>query len=49
MEEDIFHLKQYLDDIKKTNVQCVLVGNKVGITLGFSVGIIDGNLLGPDG
>ncbi|KAK3102213.1 hypothetical protein FSP39_009638, partial [Pinctada imbricata] len=29
--EDLFHLKQYLDDIKKTNVQCVLVGNKVDL------------------
>ncbi|ESO97655.1 hypothetical protein LOTGIDRAFT_104078 [Lottia gigantea] len=29
--DDVLQIKQYLDDVKRTNTQCVLVGNKVDL------------------
>ena len=46
--EDIFQIKQYLDDLKKTNVQCILVGNKVDLMRERKVSTGEGMKLATD-
>ena len=46
--EEVANIKQYLDDVKKTNVQCVLVGNKMDLLHEVIVPTSDGDKLASD-
>ncbi|KAK6190066.1 hypothetical protein SNE40_002005 [Patella caerulea] len=46
--EDVVNVKQYLDDVKKTNVQCVLVGNKVDLLHERKVDFCEGEMAAQD-
>lgn len=46
--EEIVKLKDHLDDVKKTNVQCVLVGNKVDLMRERDVSTAEGMKLATD-
>ncbi|XP_046367651.1 ras-related and estrogen-regulated growth inhibitor-like [Haliotis cracherodii] len=46
--EEMVKMKEYLDDLKKTNVQCVLVGNKVDLLHERKVETTEGQTLAQD-
>lgn len=46
--QDIYNIKTYLDEIKKTNVQCVLVGNKDDLHHERKVSYLEGQKLATD-
>ncbi|OWF51929.1 ras-related and estrogen-regulated growth inhibitor-like [Mizuhopecten yessoensis] len=46
--EDIYSIKQYLDDIKRTNVQCILVGNKTDLLHERKISTSEGQKLAQD-
>lgn len=46
--EEVIKLKDYLDDVKKTNVQCVLVGNKVDLMRERDVSTAEGMKLATE-
>ncbi|XP_061171633.1 ras-related and estrogen-regulated growth inhibitor-like [Saccostrea echinata] len=46
--EEVMKMKDYLDDIKKTNVQCVLVGNKVDLMRERDVSTAEGMKLATE-
>ncbi|KAK3594023.1 hypothetical protein CHS0354_040776 [Potamilus streckersoni] len=46
--EEIQNIKQYLDDIKKTNLMCVLIGNKSDLCHERKVSYVEGQNLATD-
>ncbi|XP_069131820.1 ras-related and estrogen-regulated growth inhibitor-like [Argopecten irradians] len=46
--EDIYSIKQYLDEIKRTNVQCILVGNKTDLLHERKISTSEGQKLAQD-
>ncbi|XP_062595396.1 ras-related and estrogen-regulated growth inhibitor-like [Saccostrea cucullata] len=46
--EEVMKMKDFLDDIKKTNVQCVLVGNKVDLMRERDVSTAEGMKLATE-
>ncbi|XP_033752908.1 ras-related and estrogen-regulated growth inhibitor-like [Pecten maximus] len=46
--EDIYSIKQYLDDIKRTNVQCILVGNKTDLHHERKISTSEGQKMAQD-
>ena len=46
--ENIKVVKQFVDDVKKTNVQCVLVGNKTDLILERKVEYSEGQTMAQD-
>lgn len=46
--DDICSIKQYVDDIRRTNVQCILVGNKFDLLHERKVSTVEGEKLATD-
>ena len=46
--EEVLNIKQTIDEIKKTNVQCVLIGNKIDLLHEVKVPTSEGERLASD-